>query len=320
MFVELARPAPASASIAASTRARPGLLRRLAATAPPYLYLLPALTLLIVWTYRPFAQTVQLSFYRWNLLPTTPMEPVGLDNYRRVLALPELHDALINTGWYVLGLLPFSVVIPVVIALLAQHVQGRSRAVYRALIFVPTLVTPVATAAVWRWLLEPEGGPVTRALTAFGIGPVNVFREPGPALLALIGICGWQMIGFAVVVVSAGLSGINRDYADAAALDGATRAQIARRITLPLLSPTLVFLALMTILLSAQWTFPLIDTLTQGGPGGATTNIYYLLWQFGFRSFDAGYAAAAGTVFFVGFAVVAMAFVRLADQLSFHDD
>ncbi|MYW06269.1 sugar ABC transporter permease [Streptomyces sp. SID3343] len=318
MFVEIA--APDRASTALAGRGRPGPARRIAGAAPPYLYLVPAVVFLVVWTYRPFAQTVELSFYRWNLLPTSPMEPVGLDNYRQVLELPELRQALVNTAWYVLGLLPFSVLIPVLIALLAQNVRGRGQALYRALIFVPTLVTPVATAAVWRWLLEPDGGPVTRALEVFGIGPVNVFREPGPAMVAMIGICGWQMIGFAVVVVTAGLSGINRDYADAASLDGATRAQITRRITLPLLSPSLVFLALMTILLSAQWTFPLIDTLTQGGPGGATTNVYYLLWQFGFRSFDAGYAAAAGTVFFVGFAVVAMFFVRLADRLSFHDD
>ncbi|WTW99831.1 sugar ABC transporter permease [Streptomycetaceae bacterium NBC_01309] len=319
MFVEAAAPEQ-SAAPAAGGGGRPAPLRRLAAALPPYLYLVPAVVFLVTWTYRPFAQTVELSFYKWNLLPTSPMEPVGLDNYRQVLALPELHEALVNTGWYVLGLLPFSVALPVAIALLAQNVRGRSQTLYRALIFVPTLVTPVATAAVWRWLLEPDGGPVTRAMEVFGIGPVNVFREPGPALVAMIGICGWQMIGFAVVVVTAGLSGINRDYADAASLDGATRAQITRRITLPLLSPSLVFLALMTILLSAQWTFPLIDTLTQGGPGGATTNIYYLLWQFGFRSFDAGYAAAAGTLFFVGFAIVAMFFVWLADRLSFHDD
>jgi multiple sugar transport system permease protein len=319
VFVEI--PAPArDAAPATGGGARPALARRVVAALPPYLYLLPAMVFLVTWTYRPFAQTLELSFYKWNLLPTTPMEPVGWDNYRQVLQLPELHDALVNTAWYILGLLPFSVVIPVAIALLAQNVRGRSQTVYRALIFVPTLVTPVATAAVWRWLLEPDGGPVTRALDMFGIGPVNVFRDPDAALIAMIGICGWQMIGFAVVVVTAGLSGISSDYADAAALDGATRGQITRRITLPLLSPSLVFLALMTILLSAQWTFPLIDTLTQGGPGGATTNVYYLLWQFGFRSFDAGYAAAAGTLFFLGFAVVAMVFVWLADRLSFHDD
>src|SRR3546814_4697177 len=103
-----------------------------------------------------------------------------------------------------------------------------------------------------------------------------------------------------------GLAGINPDYASAASLDGASEATITRKITLPLLSPTLVFLALMTILLGAQWAYPVIDILTQGGPSGASTNIYYLLYQFGFQNFDAGLSAAAGTPFFIGFGIIAV--------------
>ncbi|MBL5974922.1 MAG: sugar ABC transporter permease [Candidatus Leucobacter sulfamidivorax] len=287
----------------------------------PYLYVLPAIALLITWTYAPLAQTFELSFYDWNLMPTQPKTPVGFDNYATVLTLPELHQALWNTVLYIGAFLVLSVALPVVFALIARRVSGKAKTIYQALIFVPFLVTPVATSAIWRWLFAPEGGTIPAvARSLFGVEMGNVFRDPSWSMAAVIVIVGWQMLGFGVLVVSAGLAGISPDYAHAASTDGATGRQITWRITLPLLSPSLVFLSLMTILLSAQWTFPIIDLVTQGGPGGSSTNIYYLLYQFGFRNFDAGLSAAAGVVFFLGFGLIALLFVELSEKLSFHDN
>ncbi|WP_239334358.1 carbohydrate ABC transporter permease [Frankia sp. CiP3] len=296
--------------------ARPSIARRVRRALPPFLYLTPGLGCLAVWTYRPLAEAAQLSFYSWNLLPSRPKVPVGLDNYADVLQLPQLRSSLWLTVTTIVCLLPFSVVLPTIVALLTQQVRGRANAVYRALVFAPVLVAPVASAAIWEWLLDPRHGGVDRLLGS----PVNWLHERGPAQLAVIVITGWHLLGFAVLVVAAGLAGINDDYSAAAQLDGATRRQITYWITLPLLSPTLVLLALMTVLLSGQLTFPLIDTLTQGGPGDATTNVYYLLWEYGFKSFDAGLAAAAGLVFFLGFGMVAGCLVWLFEKLSFHDN
>lgn len=312
MFVELPAPAAAAPVVAR----RPGLVRRVARAAPPYLYLAPGLILLVVWTYRPLVQTAQLSFYSWNLLPTTPMEPVGFANYVRLFDLPEVGQSAWRTLAVIAGLLPFTVVVPVVVGLLSRRVRGRAAAVYQALVFAPMLVAPVAGAAVWRWLLDPGGGAVNQV---FGTS-VNWLYDVTTAQAAIIVITGWHVLGFAVLVVSAGLADISGDYAEAAALDGATRWQITRWITLPLLSPTLVFLVLMTVLLSAQWTFPLIDTLTQGGPADSTTNVYYLLWDYSFHSYDAGLGAAAGMLLFAGFGIVALVLVWLSERLSFHDN
>jgi multiple sugar transport system permease protein len=104
------------------------LARRVFQRAEPYLYLLPALLSIVVWVYRPLLGTLELSGYQWNLLPTTPRVPVGLENYRRVLTLPEMGQALWNTAIYVVGLLPFSVALPLGIALLNQS-QGETRRV-----------------------------------------------------------------------------------------------------------------------------------------------------------------------------------------------
>ncbi|TQM11562.1 carbohydrate ABC transporter permease [Pseudonocardia kunmingensis] len=285
----------------------------------PYLYLMPAVAGLVVWTYRPLAQTVEWSFYDWNLLPTTPATWVGMQNYADVAALPEMRQAVVNTGWYVLGMLPFAVVVPMVVALLSRGVGGRARTVYQALVFLPMLVTPVASAAVWRWMLNQDG-IVNRALAVVGADPGNWFRNAPTALIALILITGWQISGFAVLVFAAGLAGIDREYVQAAALDGASRVRTLCTITLPLLSPTVLFMTLMTVLLSAQWSFALIDLLTQGGPSGTTMNIYYLLYKFGFTNFDVGYASAASVVFFAAFGVLAAGLLALVRRFSFYDN
>ena len=325
MFTEVAGPAapltPSAAARPAGRRpTRPATRRRPGRVWVPYLYVLPAVALLALWTYWPLAQTAVLSFHDWNLLPTRPKVFVGTQKYEKVLSLPELHQALANTAVYILAFLIISVALPVLFALLSRRVQGRARTAYQALIFVPFLVTPVATSAIWRWLLAPEGGAIPAIAATLGMPLGNVFRDPSGSLAAVVVIVGWQMLGFGVLVVSAGLAGISPDYAAAAALDGARPRQITWRITLPLLSPSLVFLALMTVLLSAQWTYPIIDLVTQGGPGNSSTNIYYLLYQFGFRNFDAGLSSAAGMLFFLGFGLVALVFVELSERLSFHDN
>nr|WP_051989718.1 sugar ABC transporter permease [Gordonia soli] len=279
------------------------------------MYLIPASAMLVMWTYRPLAQAFQLSTVEWNLLPTSPIRAVGADNYRALADLPALGDSIWLTVVLILGLLPFTIVIPVVVGFAMRGVSLRSSRIYQGLIFAPFLVAPVAGAAVWRWLLDPGGGIVNRVL---GVD-VNWIYDTRTAQLAIVVITGWHLVGFAVLAVAAGLAGISTDYDEAAQIDGARRRQIAMRITLPLLSPTLVFLTLMTVSLGAQWSFPLIDTLTQGGPSGATTNIYYLMWDFGFDSFNAGLSSATGMVLFVGFAIVAGALVWLSERITFHD-
>jgi multiple sugar transport system permease protein len=320
MFVELADPAAlAGQGQAVVTAARPPLARRLLRALPPYLYLLPAVACLVLWTYKPLVEAVQLSFYDWNLLPTSPMTYVGFRKYSEVFTQPGLQTATVNTVYYILGLLPFSVVLPTVIALVTRRLAARSRNAYRAVIFLPMLVAPVASAAVWGWLLDPKGLS-NQVLGVFGLSPHNWLRSESTSMWAILTITAWSMCGFAVLVVSAGLTGISSDYAEAAAVDGATGWQILRWITLPLLRSTLIFLVLMTVLLSGQWTFPLLDSLTQGGPADSSANVYYMLWELSFRNFDSGLASAAGIVFFLVFGLIAAVLVSLADRFSFHDN
>jgi multiple sugar transport system permease protein len=286
----------------------------------PWLYLLPTIVALLVWVYEPLGQATWLSFYEWNMLPDTPKRFVGLANYRNLLALPKLWQALGNTLIYMLGLLPFAVVIPFAIAIYTQDLPARFRNVYRVLIFVPMIVAPVVAASVWRWLLDPGHGLVNRGLVALGLQPVGFLSDPHVAIWTIVFITGWKLVGFATLIAAAANANINPSLVEAAKLDGAGPWAVVRHVRLPLLSSTALLLVTMSLLLGAQWSFTYINALTDGGPLGATTNIYYLLWDFGFSSGAVGWSAASAVLLFVLFALLAVGLVRLSDLLSFHDN
>jgi multiple sugar transport system permease protein len=300
--------------------ARPGArpaARRVLTGATPYLYVLPALAGLGLWVYWPLIQTFRLSLVQWNLLPTAPQVGVGLANYRQILRLPQLQAALGTTGWYMLGLLGFGVLLPLLIGVAAQGVPRRSQSFYRAVLFVPVLISPIAAAAVWSFLLAPNGGAVNSVLGLAGVAPRNWLFDPSTAVGSLVTIAGWKILGASVLIVMAGLAAIGPEYHQAASLDGAGPVRRLIEITVPLLSPTLAFLLASAVLLAAgQIMFPLVDALTAGGPDGATTDAYYLLYSFGFTSFDVGLASAAAVLFFLAFAVVTVPVLALLDRLS----
>lgn len=319
MLVEL----PVATTVIADhfTIAHRSPLRRVGAAVAPYLYLAPALVGFGIWVYRPLVQTIQYSFESWNLLPSSPQVEVGLSNYRAILSLPMFWSALATTGIFIAGMLLFGVIVPALVGGMTQHAGRRATATYRALLFVPALVSPLVAGVVWSFLLAPNGGAVNRALGLFGIPSTNWLFEPTSAKAAIVLITGWKVLGVSVLIVGAGIAAISPDYYEAAASDRASRWQAFRTVTLPLLTPTLVFLVIVAALVSeSQTIFPLVAGLTQGGPQYATTDIYYLLYSFGFTSFDIGEASAAAVIFFAVFSVIAVLSVLLLDRLSFYDD
>lgn len=317
MLVEISAPAASAIPVSAG---RPRRLGRLLNAVPPYLYLIPAIAGLAIWIYRPLAQTVAYSFDSWNLLPTSEPEFVGLKNYLHVLTLPQLGQALGTTGMYLAGMIICGVVLPVIIGTVVGSVPSRSQLVYRALIFVPVLVAPVVVAAIFGFLLAPRDGLITQLVGLFGAAPANWFTEPESARWSIVMMSGWKVLGVSVLIVGAGIAGIDPQYDEAARIDGANRLQSFFRLTLPLLSPTVLFLGITAVLLSSQVIFPLISSTTLGGPAGATTDIYYLLYTYGFTSFDVGTASAAAVLFFIAFGIIAVFCVRLLDRWSFHDN
>jgi multiple sugar transport system permease protein len=318
-FSELAQPTvylPRSVTLE-----RPRVYRRVGSAIAPYLYLAPVLAGFGIWVYRPLIQTVQYSFVEWNLVPTTPKVNVGWANYRTLLSLPAFWQSLGTTGIFIAGMILFGVLIPLGIGGLTQQIGRRAQRTYRAILFMPVLVSPLVAATIWSFLLAPNGGLINQTAGWVGVSPLNWLFDPTPARISIVLITGWKVLGVSVLIVAAGLATINTEYYEAAAIDGASRWRVFRAVTLPLLSPSLLFLFVTAVLVAeAQVIFPLLVGLTQGGPSNATTDVYYLLYTYGFSSFNVGLAAAGAVIFFFLFAAVAIACVALLDRISFYDD
>jgi len=288
----------------------------------PYLYLLPALLLLGIWMYRPLLNTFYLAFHKWGMVPGTSPEFVGFDNFTRLMENKSFISSIGNTLFYTVGLLPFSILIPLLLAAVTHQMEGRMKNVYRALFFVPMILAPVSVSAIWRWLFHPSNGLVNDVLLQLGAisQPIAYFSDPSFAKWLILFITGWKMIGFSTIMFSAALTGINREYYEAAAIDGASSLKQFYRLTVPLLSPMILFMLTMSILFSSQWTFAYIDILTTGGPYGTSTNIYYEMYKYAFSNLNAGFSAAAALLFFIVFGVISLTLNQLSRKYSFYDN
>ena len=255
----------------------------------------PACLLLLLVTIVPLVVLVILSFTDYEL-GALELTGVGLDNYAKALTDPVFLRALKNTFLYVAIVLPGSVLLGLVVAVLVQG-RTRTRWIYQVIYFLPVTSTLIAMATVWQALLHPSLGPVNAAIRFFGFREVGFLSDPSLVLptLATIGI--WQLVGFNMVLFMAGLSAIPRDLYEAAEVDGCTGG-IDRFVTItwPLLGPTTMFV-IVTTSITAFKVFDTVAVMTRGGPAGASEVLLYTVYLEAFQYFHIGYGAALTMVF-----------------------
>jgi multiple sugar transport system permease protein len=286
----------------------------------PWLILLP--TLLIVFAFRlaPMIYALFMSFFDWGLAGARRF--VAFGNYFNLLLDPKFLKSLINTFYYVLGVVPASLFIALFIAILLNQ-KIKLTPVFRTALFIPVITSTVAVSLVWKWIFNPRMGLANFALKAAGMKPSLWLEEPAgiinlilaplhaklPALLAgpSLAMCAiiimsiWHSIGYNVIIFLAGLQSIPRDYYEAAQLDGAGRWATFRNITWPLLSPITFYVLIMTTITSFQ-VFIQIYTMqgpVGGNPLGTTRVLVYYLYEKGFADWQMGYANAIAFVLFL---------------------
>jgi multiple sugar transport system permease protein len=287
-----------------------------------YLLLAPSALILGVFGFMPLLNAFLLSLREWKLVPGGF---VGLQNYRQALAAePDFWQSLGVTLYYVIGTVPLTLILGYFLAELL-HARIRGLALYRTLFFMPYIVSPVAAAAVWRWILHPNFGLATAVAGRFGAQPrwlyeaAGIFQligqgrhvavpdwaaGPSLALVCIIGVTIWHSLGFAVVVLLAGLSAVPGEVIEAARLDGARGWSLIRHVKLPLLSPTLFFL-LVVFTVRAFQTFTQLYVLSidnAGGPNGTTRNItLYIVQSFHDNAprLGPGYGSAVAMLLFL---------------------
>ncbi|HZC72282.1 MAG TPA: sugar ABC transporter permease [Jatrophihabitans sp.] len=271
-------------------------------------FVTPATVLIGIFGLLPILWSGLLSFEKSDLLtPETPW--VGLKNYRQAAKDPIFHQALQHTVVYTALFVPATMIVGLLIAVaLNRKVRGIS--VYRTAAYVTMAVSTINEALIFMWLFEPSFGVVNAGLDKVGIPQQQWLSNPDEALYVIVAMTVWGWTGFAVVVYLAALQGVPQDILDAAAIDGARPMSVFRTITLPLLSPASLFLAVW-LSINAFQLFDEVYFTTRGGPLHSTTVIVYYLWDQAFQQFNAGYAAALAYVLFMVMLVITFIQFRL---------
>lgn len=257
-------------------------------------YLAPLVVVLTVWVYGPLAFTLVLSVLRWD--GTGAPRFVALQNYAELFGQPDFPVALGRTLLLVLCVLPFATLVPMALAIMLWKHPGRASSFYRAVLFAPVMLAPVATAIAWQFVLNPIGGVLNEVLGLVRIAPVNWLGDPRSALPAIAVITAQKIVGLNLLLYGSALDGLDRQCLAAARVDGATEWQVTRFVVVPQLWPITRLLIGICVVLAGQWAFTNVAVLTQGGPDGSTGNVYYQLYTYGFTFFDTGQASAGAAV------------------------
>lgn len=282
-----------AATITESHKGHGGLRSRLRIFA----YLAPGMTGFLIFIVIPLIASLSISLFSWSLLGTS--EFVGIDNYRRMFSGedPAFYTILRNTVVFALLYTAANLIISTGISYWLQHLPNRFSRILRIIFFIP-VVTPMAgNALIWRLLLNDDG-VVNSALNSIGAPSLPWLNNPNLAMGSLVIMSLWQGLGYNIVVLTAGLNGINPSVLEASELDGATGLRRFFRVVFPILSPTFFFCTVMTVI-GAFKVFAQPFFLTKGGPGESTNTIVLALYRNGFSFDKLGYASALAWVLFV---------------------
>ena len=277
----------------------------------PWAVVLLAPALAAMWVFYPLARTIWLGTQRSDPFGLRT-EYVGLDQYREVLGSADFHNSLKVTFGYVLISVPIALVLGLALAVLA-NAQLRGMRFFRT-VFTSTVASSVAVSALlWFVLLQPSIGVVNQFLKSIGRDPVDFLNDPDRALFAVSATAVWQNLGIVFVTVIAGLQAMPAELHEAARVDGHGAWSRFRNVTVPMISPTLLFTTVVLTIRAFQ-TFGEIDLLTQGGPNNRTNVLTYSLYTTVFKERDPGAGAALAVVLFVIILLLTMAQFRFLEK------
>lgn len=284
-------------------------------SAAGYLFAAPQLAGIALFVLLPLALVFWYSLHEWNVLANT-FSYTGAQNYQQLLQDPTLPSVLGATVLFCAGLVVFNLSLALLLAvLLNQKLAGIT--LLRTLFFSPVVVSLVAWTIVWGFLLQHNGG-INGMLALVGIEGPNWLRSPGTAMVSVIVVQVFKNVGLNMVLFLAALQAVPRELYEAARIDGAPAWRQFRRITLPLISPTVLLTSIITIVGSLQ-VFAQIAVLTQGGPGVSTTVLVYYLYQQTFQFHRFGYGSTLAVLLFAIVALLTLAQWQLRRKFVFHE-
>jgi len=280
-----------------------------------YIYTLPTILFIILLVAYPIYYTVHLSFFDWGMSAIKAPEFIGLNNYKELLGDSRFWDAFWRTIAYTATAVSIETILGVTIGLMLGKIKRRVN-VIRTVFLMPMVATPVVVGIVWKLIYDPTIGIANSFLRLVGL-PTNAwFGSSSTVFHSLIIMDVWEWTPMIMLMVLAGVSGLSSDVFESAKVDGASEFQIVRKITLPLLMPT-ILMAVLLRMIDALKTFDQIYSTTSGGPGYSSENLNILTYRYAFQYFYMGKACALLVIFFVivlGFALLYSSFKRTIEK------
>ena len=292
-------------------------------------FLLPSMAGFAVFSILPMIMLLFISLTDWDGLSQLTLFSnfsgfmrqfyVGLDNFRDILTSTELYQVLGNTLKFVALYIPLMLLASMAVALvLSSKMKGVG--FFRVVYYIPVLTSWVAGSLIWKWVLSPEYGAINAMLKAVGISGPTWLQSSAWAMPAIVLASVWKDMGYFGLMLMSGLQGINHTYYEAAEIDGASRVKQFFRITLPLLTPTLFFVLIISLISSFQL-FPQVMIMTpDGGPGGSTMVMVERIYKYGFKYYKMGYAAAYSWILFAILLVLTSVQMKLQKKWVHYDD
>lgn len=271
----------------------------------PWLFLLPAIIVFLLFKYYPMAQAFNMSLYEYSIV-RPPGEFVGLQNFIDVFSEPRLGRAVVNTIQLLITGLLLTFWVPILFAILINEVK-QFQGVFRVLYFIPAVAPPVVMAVLWKNIWQPDFGIANFVLKSFGLGTQLWLNDPDLAKIALKLPEIW-LSGLNLLIFLAALQDIPEEMYEAATVDGASLWQKLRYVTLPFLRPTILVVLILAVIAGLQ-EFSVPFVMTQGGPAGTTTTISMYIYTRAFRDGDYGFAMAVAILFFL--VIMAITYVQL---------
>ncbi len=275
------------------------------------IFILPAVLGTLIFIVIPVFFSFSLSFVDWDLL--SPMKFVGLSNFKDVLTDSTFVQVLINTFVFAIVSSVFAVIIPLVLAcILNTKIRGSN--FYKTAYFLPFITPMIVIAIVWQWVFDPNIGLLNQILHTH----IKWLYDVRFAMPALIAVSVWKLIGYNMIIFLSGLSTINQEVLEAAKIDGANSWQVFKNVTVPLLSPTIFFVIVITSISSFQ-VFDLIYVMTQGGPDNSTMVLVYSIYKYAFEYFDVGKASAIAYILFAIIFVLVLCQWKLRKKMVYNE-
>ncbi len=281
-------------------------------TSAAWIFVFPALLGMLIFIIIPIFFSFWLSFAKWDLL--NPIQFVGLDNYKEIFTEPLFGKILLNTVVFALATSFFGVIIPLILAAIMNS-KIRGTDFFKTAYFLPFITPMIVIGIVWEWIFDPNIGLLNKVLQVH----INWLYDPHWAMPALIIVSVWKLIGYNMIIFLSGFSGISNSMFEAAKIDGANPVETFFYVTIPLLSPTIFFVVIITAVSSFQ-IFDLIYLMTQGGPLDSTNVLVYAIYKNAFEYFNAGKASAIAYVLFVIILVLTLLQWNMRKKLVYNEE